>query len=66
MLNKVILCAFAVAFISGSTWAADAMAAVKTQHEACMKKCHDEKGKGCSKKCRKATKAAKKAAKAAH
>lgn len=65
MLTKVLLCAFALT--AGSTWAAaDAMAAVKAQHEACMKKCHDEKGKHCSKKCRKETKAARKAAKAAH
>lgn len=66
MLSKVILCAFAFTCIAGNTWAASSDAKVKALHEACMKKCHEEKGKKCSKKCRKEVRAAKLAAKAAH
>ena len=57
MLNKVILCAFALAFTADSIWAA--APAAHEAVEACKAKCPKGKpGRACKKACKKAAKQA--------
>lgn len=54
MIKKVILSAFAIAFMANQTYSATPT----EDFNACVKKCQEGKGKKCAKKCRKAAKKA--------